>query len=138
VTASNVQEVQGVAAGSLSAHLQYSDADGDPAFHWRIQDVSSDPSTAISINGTSLVPGAPPIELTQAQFAAATIQSVSGSHEIWAMASDGAAWSSPVHFTLSPAVNTEMQPQSFIDQQAFENPNQATVHTFHLAEWLLH
>ena len=138
VTASNVQEVQGVAAGALSAHLLYSDADGDVAFHWRLQDVSSDSTAAVSINGVLLVPGAAPVEVTQAQFAAATIQSVSSSHEIWAVASDGAAWSSPVHFTVSPAASATALLQSLIDHMAFSVIEAHTVDPYHSADWLMY
>ena len=133
VAASNLQEVQAVSAGALSAHLQYSDADGDAAFHWRLQDVSSDSTAAVTINGVALAPGVPPIEVTQAQFATAIIQSVSGTHEIWAVASDSFAWSSPVHFTVSPAAS-----QSAASEQAFETAELTTVDHFAFATWLLH
>jgi hypothetical protein len=134
VAASNLQEVQGVAAGPLSAHLAYSDVDGDAAFHWRLQDVSSDSGSAVSINGALLVPGGAPVEVTQAQFAAATIQSVSGPHEIWAVASDGTAWSNPVHFAVSPASATA---PLLIDHSAFEVTEPHSVDPYHSAEWLL-
>jgi hypothetical protein len=137
VTASNVQEVQGVAAGALSAHLLFSDADGDAAFHWDLQDVSSDSSSAISINGVSLQVGAS-IDVTQAQFAAAIIQPVSGSHDIWAVATDGTAWSSPVHFTISAPVGAGVQLLASMDQPGLETLTQPTIDTSHPDGWLVH
>ncbi|WP_210249022.1 MULTISPECIES: NF038122 family metalloprotease [unclassified Bradyrhizobium] len=138
VTASNLQETHGMMASALSAQLQYSDADGDQAFHWRIQDVSSDSTGAVMVNGMLLAPGAAPVEVTQAQFAAATIQSVSAAHEIWAVVSDGTAWSSPVHFTASPASATGPQPSAAIDQLIFDTAYQPAAGSPPLPDWLLH
>ncbi|MGM4903795.1 matrixin family metalloprotease [Tardiphaga sp. 866_E4_N2_1] len=100
VTATDFYETAGTPTSSLSAHLTYSDA--FPAVSWRIQDVSSDGTSGLLLNGAPLVASAP-VTLTAAQFAQVSIAAVTSSHEIWATSSDGIYSSAPVHFSVLPA-----------------------------------
>jgi hypothetical protein len=101
VTPSNLQEVAGEAPVALSSHLAYSDPGNLPAVTWHIQDIASDGSSALLLNG-SPISAAQSVSFTAAQFAQLSIGLVTSSHDIWANANDGISTSAPVHFTVSP------------------------------------
>src|SRR6202020_1451812 len=97
VTPKNLQETTGEAPVSLSTLLTYSDPSGAPAVSWRVQDVASDGSNALLLNGVALNAHST-VVLTAARFAHLTVGPVTSSHQIWAIASDGTFSSSPVNF----------------------------------------
>jgi hypothetical protein len=101
VTPRNLQETSGEAPVALSTLLTYSDPSGAPAVSWRIQDVASDGTNALLLNGVPLNASVT-VTLTAAQFAQLAVGPVTSSHQIWANASDGTFSSTPVNFTVTP------------------------------------
>ena len=101
VTPRNLQETSGEAPVALSTLLTYSDPSGRPAVSWRIEDIASDGSSALLLNGAPLNASST-VVLTAAQFAQVSVGPVTSSHQIWANASDGTLSSSAVSLTVSP------------------------------------
>ncbi|MGX4803486.1 NF038122 family metalloprotease [Bradyrhizobium guangdongense] len=126
VVASNLQETSNWSPVPLSTHFAYRDPANLPAATWRIQDVSSDGSNALLLNGTPLSASSP-VNLTPAQFNQITISSVSSSHDIWAVASDGTYWSSPVHFTVYPFASAAVGPPVVVASNLQETLNWSPV-----------
>jgi hypothetical protein len=103
VTVTPLQETSGAGSVALSAHVSFSQANGDPATSWRVEDVSTDPTGALLINGVAQAENEA-FNITTAQFAAMQIAPVAVQHQIWVIGYDGTLNSSPVHFTVAPPV----------------------------------
>ncbi len=103
VTATDLHETLGAPPTLVSSQVTY--IDESPAMSWRIQDISTDGTSALLLNGSPLN-ASQTVALTPAQFAALTIGQVTSSHDVYVVASDGFKFSAPAHFTITPPVNS--------------------------------